>query len=432
MTPTGGEPAVDAQAVVDEKGLPAGTGELADPAPNTDNSETTTGTFNISTGGDTLQKLEIADKDGNLVDVTSGGTVQGHNGDLTVTLNGGVYSYSYTLANNVTNADPTKTGAADQATGENFAVTVTDSDGDHASASLTVNVNDDGPHAINDSATQATENAPVTIDVFANDIGGADGTQSSTVTLVAGSLTGGTGTLVNNGNGTFTYTPAAGEDAPVSFKYTITDGDGDKSEATATITLVTDSTPTITVTPTGGEPAVDAQAVVDEKGLPAGTGELADPAPNTDNSETTTGTFNISTGGDTLQKLEIADKDGNLVDVTSGGTVQGHNGDLTVTLNGGVYSYSYTLANNVTNADPTKTGAADQAIGENFAVTVTDSDGDQASASLTVNVNDDGPSIVASGTSVSLTVDETTLATNATASFAGAFTPNFGADGPLD
>ncbi|TGP13156.1 hypothetical protein EN874_033475, partial [Mesorhizobium sp. M1D.F.Ca.ET.231.01.1.1] len=32
----------------------------------------------------------------------------------------------------------------------------------------------------------------------------------------------------------------------------------------------------------------------------------------------------------------------------------------------------------------------------------------------------------------SLTVDETTLATNATASFAGAFTPNSGADGPLD
>ncbi|MER8747662.1 DUF5801 domain-containing protein, partial [Mesorhizobium sp. M1004] len=45
---------------------------------------------------------------------------------------------------------------------------------------------------------------------------------------------------------------------------------------------------------------------------------------------------------------------------------------------------------------------------------------------------DDAPSIVPSGTGVSLTVDETVLATNATASFAAAFTSNFGADGPLD
>ncbi|WP_281407791.1 DUF5801 repeats-in-toxin domain-containing protein [Mesorhizobium sp. M2E.F.Ca.ET.209.01.1.1] len=68
--------------------------------------------------------------------------------------------------------------------------------------------------------------------------------------------------------------------------------------------------------------------------------------------------------------------------------------------------------------------------------TVTDGDGDHASQTINIgtslNFHDDAPSIVASGTSVSLTVDETTLATNATASFAGAFTPNFGADGPLD
>ncbi|WP_164758101.1 cadherin-like domain-containing protein, partial [Mesorhizobium sp. M7D.F.Ca.US.004.01.2.1] len=167
--------------------------------------------------------------------------------------------------------NPAATGAADQATGENFAVKVTDSDNDTANASLTVKVNDDGPHAVNDGQTQATENAPVTIDVFANDVHGADGVLASTVTLVAGSLSG-SGILVNNGNGTFTYTPGAGEQVPVSFSYTIKDGDGDTSQATATITLVADSIPTVTVTPTGGTPAVDATAVVDEKGLADGSG----------------------------------------------------------------------------------------------------------------------------------------------------------------
>ena len=65
--------------------------------------------------------------------------------------------------------------------------------------------------------------------------------------------------------------------------------------------------------------------------------------------------------------------------------------------------------------------------------TITDKDGDSASADLNIGQNlvflDDGPSISAPGASPTLTVDETVLATNATASFAGAFTSSFGADG---
>ena len=65
--------------------------------------------------------------------------------------------------------------------------------------------------------------------------------------------------------------------------------------------------------------------------------------------------------------------------------------------------------------------------------TITDKDGDSASAGLNIGQNlvflDDGPSISAPGASPTLTVDETVLATNATASFAGAFTSSFGADG---
>ncbi|HHM0738985.1 TPA: enhanced entry virulence factor RtxA, partial [Legionella pneumophila] len=66
--------------------------------------------------------------------------------------------------------------------------------------------------------------------------------------------------------------------------------------------------------------------------------------------------------------------------------------------------------------------------------TVVDADGDRATHDLDVSqgvfqVKDDGPSIVVSGATQTLTVDESVLTTNDTKSFAGLFTPSFGADG---
>src|SRR5207253_1867924 len=66
--------------------------------------------------------------------------------------------------------------------------------------------------------------------------------------------------------------------------------------------------------------------------------------------------------------------------------------------------------------------------------TVTDKDGDHASAGLNIGTNlvfqDDGPTIsLAAVAEPTLTVDETVLATDASASFAGSFTSAFGADG---
>src|SRR5262249_26536496 len=66
--------------------------------------------------------------------------------------------------------------------------------------------------------------------------------------------------------------------------------------------------------------------------------------------------------------------------------------------------------------------------------TATDKDGDQASANLDLgpklSFHDDGPTIGLSGGTPALTVDETNLAVNDSASFAGAFTAAFGAGGP--
>ncbi|WP_432288653.1 tandem-95 repeat protein (plasmid) [Aminobacter sp. BA135] len=391
---------------VDEKGLVNGSGEVANPAPDTDNSETTTGTFTVATGSDGLAKLEIQDKDGVWQNVTGGGTVQGANGVLTVTNTAGTYSWSYTLSNNLLSHDDnalsgvdgdSDRGAADQKPGDNFQVRVEDSDGDvSAPDTLTITVNDDGPTANNDVATQGAENQAFTIDAFANDVFGADGVDIDNNPAVAVTFTQPTQGVVTYDptTGLFTYTPNAGAGSSStadSFTYTIKDGDGDVSTATVSLTLAADSTPTVTVT----------DGTVDEKGLVNGSGEVANPAPDTDNSETTTGTFTVATGSDGLAKLEIQDKDGVWQNVTGGGTVQGANGVLTVTNTAGTYSWSYTLSNNLLSHDDnalsgvdgdSDRGAADQKPGDNFQVRVEDSDGDvSAPDTLTITVNDDGP-----------------------------------------
>ena len=92
-----------------------------------------------------------------------------------------------------------------------------------------------------------------------------------------------------------------------------------------------------------------------------------------------------------------------------------------------------------TNPDDSKTLAAADLIVLTRTDTITDKDGDQATGSDSLNIGqalnfeDDGPSIVVADTAAAdaLTVDETVLATNASANFADNFssTPTYGADG---
>ncbi|WP_344854492.1 Ig-like domain-containing protein, partial [Aminobacter aminovorans] len=165
-------------------------------------------------------------------------------------------------------------GAADQKPGDNFQVRVEDSDGDvSAPDTLTITVNDDGPTANNDVATQGAENQAFTINAFANDVFGADGVDIDNNPAVAVTFTQPTQGVVtyNAATGLFTYTPNAGAGSSStadSFTYTIKDGDGDVSTATVSLTLAADSTPTVTVT----------DGIVDEKGLANGSGEVANPA----------------------------------------------------------------------------------------------------------------------------------------------------------
>lgn len=293
---------------------------------------------------------------------------------------GGIVSYSYVLTDNTL----LHSGANGGSLTDSFAVVVTDTDGSTDIASLDIRVVDDVPTAVNDSAGQLTENAAVTIDVFANDVAGADGVNlASGVALESGAAK---GTVVYQGNGVFLYTPDAGAEGSDSFTYTITDGDGDKSTAAVTIELLKDSTPAVSVT----------DMTVSEAGLPGGTQEVG-------NSETATGAMTIATGGDTPTKVEVQDKNGVWVDVTAATAgspviVAGGAGTLTVTSDGaGHYSYSYALAvndpthpDNLTSDGDGISGAADPKAGDAFAVRVTDSDGDVSPAgTIDVTVLDD-------------------------------------------
>ena len=121
----------------------------------------------------------------------------------------------------------------------------------------------------------------------------ADGTDFTGVAL-AGVPT--KGSVVYNNDGTFTYTPTAGQVGADSFSYTITDADGDQSTATVNITLGTDSVPTVDVVFVQGD-----DGIVNESGLvggsAAGTGL------------TSSGTFPIDTGNDTLASLVVGGVD---------------------------------------------------------------------------------------------------------------------------
>ncbi|ATJ82594.1 retention module-containing protein [Halomonas beimenensis] len=337
-------------------------------------STTTAGALQIDTGGDALALIEVQDANGDWIAIDSAGTlVQGAYGTLSVDPDG---SWSYTLdANTLDHDDPTATGAGDQVQ-DPFAVRVTDDDGDVSpEATLTIDVNDDGPVAADDGVDGAVaEDGSVEIDVFANDAAGADGVNLATgIALASGPSQ---GSVVYNGDGTFTYTADAGAEGSDSFTYTLTDREGDTSTATVTLTIAEDSTPTV-ATPDLNEDG----DVVWESALAGGSGG---------GTTTTAGTLQIDTGGDALALVEVQDANGDWIAIDSVGTlVQGAYGTLSVDPDG---RWSYTLdANTLDHDDPTAIGAGDQ-VQDPFAVRVTDDDGDVSpEATLTIDVNDDGP-----------------------------------------
>jgi T1SS-143 domain-containing protein len=138
-------------------------------------------------------------------------------------------------------------------------------------------------------------------------------------------------------------------------------------------------------------------AIVDEEGLADGTNPGS-------NAEQASGTIVINSP-DGLSSLQVQDVNGNWIDVTNGGVVQGQYGVLTVSAGGG---WTYTLTDNTfDHGNPNATGAADQ-VGESFSVRMFDLDGDVSpTVQLNVLVNDDGPILTeGEGAQVAAIVDE--------------------------
>ncbi|MEQ5767677.1 VCBS domain-containing protein [Halomonas sp. H33-56] len=346
------------QFSVSEAGLPGGSAAG-------DGSQSTGGSLPITTGGDSLASLVI-----NGQNVTGGGTVEGDYGTLSVSVSDGEYSWSYTLDGSTQDHTSQGTGSDDLA--DQFAIVVTDSDGDEASTSLTIDVNDDVPVAVDDAANTG-EDTPVTYNVLANDTQGVDGASVSDATLrnpSQGSVS------FDSDTGEVTFTPAAGFEGDAVIDYTIRDADGDTSDAVFTVTVAADSTPTVSV-PDDSPDAEGGQFSVSEAGLAGGSAAG-------DGSQTTGGSLPITTGGDSLASLVI-----NGQNVTGGGTVEGDYGTLSVSVSDGEYSWSYTLDGST--QDHTSQGTGSDDLADQFSIVVTDSDGDEASTSLTIDVNDDVP-----------------------------------------
>ncbi|WP_223955126.1 retention module-containing protein [Aeromonas caviae] len=364
-------------------------------------STTVTGDFTIS-APDGVKTLSVGGINIVVNGVVAGFPLSGVTTPLgnTLTITGynpatGLVSYSYTLNDN--EAHPTANG--NNSLFEDFAVSLVDSDGDSASNTLSVQIVDDVPTAVNDSnPTTATENNLVLNgNVITNDVQGADG-----AAVTAGTLSGTYGSLVLNANGTYTYTlnPNDGDFKALTgggvgsevFTYTLTDADGDVSTATLTLTIKNDDDGvTITNLAPKGEGG-DAKVYEDDLLATRGENESAG-SDSSKESTTVTGDFTIS-APDGVKTLSVGGINIVVNGVVAGFPLSGVTTPLgnTLTITGynpatGLVSYSYTLNDN--EAHPTANG--NNSLFEDFAVSLVDSDGDSASNTLSVQIVDDVP-----------------------------------------
>jgi T1SS-143 domain-containing protein len=160
----------------------------------------------------------------------------------------------------------------------NLTYTVTDRDGDFKTGTLSVSIDDDVPMAVAGAALTVleTDGATTGINLLANDTRGADGATVTAVDFGLGSgfqaiaavgtttITNVNGTYTFQANGTWTFDPsvnASNSNTTGNFTYRITDGDGD----TSTVAQVVNITNANSI-PTAGSKFL----TVDEDGLPNG------------------------------------------------------------------------------------------------------------------------------------------------------------------
>ncbi len=351
-----------------------------DPNGSVQESGLNTGSNPSATSKVTTGSIAYAEGDGsNAVTIKFGGavvtlgetakTISGDYGTLKAWLENGQIKYEYTL---------TKNSSGDH-TGENFIVSVTDADGDKASGTLIIDIVDDVPTALADSAT-VKPGKSITDNVLANDTQGADGAKvsqiqfgSKTYNVPEGGLTigGKYGDLTIYPDGRYTYQADRNAKGVDTFTYTIQDRDGDTSSAKLTVTIG-NKTPTLDLTD-----CHDANGSVQESGLDTGSNPSS-------TSKVTKGSI-AYTEGDGSNPVEIKVGNSTLVLTGTKQSIKGDYGTLTAWIEGGQIKYEYTL---------TKRSSGDYNH-DDFTISVRDADGDKASGTLIIDIVDDRPVAVA-------------------------------------
>ncbi|MCB1581243.1 MAG: type I secretion C-terminal target domain-containing protein, partial [Alphaproteobacteria bacterium] len=166
---------------------------------------------------------------------------------FTLVLNETTGAYTFTLIGTLDHADETNPDDVIKLT---FGVTAEDSDGDTDTGTITVNVKDDGPVAVDDGALVDQGQTTINGNVLANDDSGADVPASvisvsfggADVPVVAGTpsvINGQYGTLSINADGSYSYVSNNTNTTQVQdvFGYTMADYDGDPDSALLTITV---------------------------------------------------------------------------------------------------------------------------------------------------------------------------------------------------
>jgi T1SS-143 domain-containing protein len=347
-----------------------------------------------------------------------------------------------------------------------FYLTYVDGDGDTVLGTLHVNFDDDTPTATaaNYDTPVATEGGdPVFLQSLADFMAehtsaGADGYKAGSLAFQPGSLGGTLDVVANPDDGGalwIRYTPPAVVNDPTppsdeTFNFSISDNDNDLAGSTVTVKVNDGEAPTLTA----------ATGTVDEEGLEMGLPgtSYVDGSDVAGTATSAGGTLNVVLGSDPLAADNPFDLNGSnnlnglktldgttvllaaptsaevagktvltLIGYESGGSAANPADQVFVlTLNRDTGQWNFQLLQPVQH--PLANSEDDRNI--SIGVSVSDIDGSTGNGTIAITIDDDSPTMgVNTRPMPPLTVDDTTLGSYATASFAGIFTGLAGADG---
>ncbi|NQD38888.1 tandem-95 repeat protein [Permianibacter sp. IMCC34836] len=318
--------------------------------------------------------LSISDIDGSNEESFTAGTYTGSFGSLVLDASG---NWTYSLTANSTLA----VQALDDSESITDSITVTSADGTSQVISISINGSNDAPTVTPVTLADLAEDGSLTISA-ADLLAGASDVDGDALSITAVSLASGSGTLVDNGNGTWTFTPAANFNGSVSFSYTVSDGTASVN-GTASLTVTAENDAPIAADQTistDEDTAVTGAIIATDADGDALTYSLGTAAAN--------GTVTLNADGSYSYQpnADFNGSDSFVVTVSDG---NGGTKDVTVTVNVGAVNDAPTAADQTISTDEDTT-----VIG---AIVATDADGDALTYSLstaaangTVTLNVDG------------------------------------------